>query len=197
MTHQLPLDLLVEEQHAVLILLQAMYPLESELYLPPPTLEFMETSSTTSAQVIRVDLTLSPDTSQGGSITLEISLSLLLDTSKVGINLGPSSLPRIENEKMRNLIRSIENDESSSEYIFDTIRVIEEHMIDMDALHSQVKEGESVEMEEKRVERLERVWFWFPSLSSKEKRKDLVTFAHDAGLTGFVLAGISFVSKLV
>ncbi|KAJ9104757.1 hypothetical protein QFC19_003898 [Naganishia cerealis] len=36
---------------------------------------------------------------------------------------------------------------------------------------------------------LQRVWFWFPSLSTREKRRDLVTYASRWGLTGFVLAG--------
>lgn len=35
----------------------------------------------------------------------------------------------------------------------------------------------------------ERVWFWFPSLSTKEKRRDLVEYAAAYHLTGFVLAG--------
>ncbi|KAF3763636.1 DUF1115 domain protein [Cryphonectria parasitica EP155] len=34
-----------------------------------------------------------------------------------------------------------------------------------------------------------RVWFYFPSLSTREKRKDLVTYAPRYRLTGFVLAG--------
>ncbi|ROW15659.1 hypothetical protein VPNG_02096 [Cytospora leucostoma] len=34
-----------------------------------------------------------------------------------------------------------------------------------------------------------RVWFYFPSLSTREKRKDLVSYAPGYGLTGFVLAG--------
>lgn len=34
-----------------------------------------------------------------------------------------------------------------------------------------------------------RVWFYFPSLSTREKRKDLVTYAPRYDLTGFVLAG--------
>lgn len=34
-----------------------------------------------------------------------------------------------------------------------------------------------------------RVWFYFPSLSTREKRKDLVAYAPRYGLTGFVLAG--------
>lgn len=34
-----------------------------------------------------------------------------------------------------------------------------------------------------------RVWFYFPSLSTREKRKDLVSYAPRYSLTGFVLAG--------
>lgn len=34
-----------------------------------------------------------------------------------------------------------------------------------------------------------RVWFYFPSLSTREKRKDLVSYAPRYRLTGFVLAG--------
>lgn len=34
-----------------------------------------------------------------------------------------------------------------------------------------------------------RVWFYFPSLSTREKRRDLVTYAPRYKLTGFVLAG--------
>ena len=41
---------------------------------------------------------------------------------------------------------------------------------------------------------LQRVWFWFPSLSPREKRKDLVNYAARWRLTGFVLAGTSLIS---
>lgn len=36
---------------------------------------------------------------------------------------------------------------------------------------------------------LVRVWFYFPSLSTREKRKDLVSYTTAYDLTGFVLAG--------
>ncbi|KAL4968694.1 DUF1115 domain protein [Aspergillus stella-maris] len=36
---------------------------------------------------------------------------------------------------------------------------------------------------------LVRVWFYFPSLSTREKRNDMVNYGPDYGLTGFVLAG--------
>lgn len=38
-------------------------------------------------------------------------------------------------------------------------------------------------------EALVRVWFYFPSLSTREKRDDMVNFAPTYQLTGFVLAG--------
>ncbi|KAJ9108688.1 hypothetical protein QFC21_000008 [Naganishia friedmannii] len=46
-----------------------------------------------------------------------------------------------------------------------------------------------VNQEVEKEEQLQRVWFWFPSLSTREKRRDLVTYASRWGLTGFVLAG--------
>lgn len=36
---------------------------------------------------------------------------------------------------------------------------------------------------------LVRVWFYFPSLSTREKRSDMVTYAASYSITGFVLAG--------
>ena len=36
-----------------------------------------------------------------------------------------------------------------------------------------------------------RVWFWFPSLSTREKRDDMVNWAPMYGLSGWVLAGTS------
>ncbi|KAL4979542.1 hypothetical protein BDW66DRAFT_127683 [Aspergillus desertorum] len=38
-------------------------------------------------------------------------------------------------------------------------------------------------------EPLVRAWFYFPSLSTRAKRADMVNYAPDYGLTGFVLAG--------
>ncbi|KAL6233017.1 hypothetical protein BDW75DRAFT_246835 [Aspergillus navahoensis] len=43
--------------------------------------------------------------------------------------------------------------------------------------------GESIK------EPLVRVWFYFPSLSTRAKRADMVNYAPEYGLTGFVLAG--------
>ncbi|KAL4904980.1 hypothetical protein BDW74DRAFT_178547 [Aspergillus multicolor] len=42
---------------------------------------------------------------------------------------------------------------------------------------------------QERNDPLVRVWFYFPSLSTRAKRSDMVNYAPDYGLTGFVLAG--------
>jgi hypothetical protein len=59
------------------------------------------------------------------------------------------------------------------------------------AILSRTQEQTQVEVAEEDAgdEALQRVWFWFPSLSTKEKRRDLVDYAPRYGLTGFVLAG--------
>lgn len=44
--------------------------------------------------------------------------------------------------------------------------------------------------EEKEEEEV-RVWFWLQSLSTKSKRDDIVNWASEYNLTGFVLAGVS------
>jgi len=41
----------------------------------------------------------------------------------------------------------------------------------------------------KKDEKVIRVWFYFPSLSTKEKRQDLVDYAPPYHITGFVVAG--------
>lgn len=54
------------------------------------------------------------------------------------------------------------------------------------ASHSQREEPSK---SDKEAGPLVRVWFYFPSLSTREKRKDLVSYTRAYGLTGFVLAG--------
>jgi hypothetical protein len=39
---------------------------------------------------------------------------------------------------------------------------------------------------------LVRVWFYFPSLNTREKRQNMVDWAPSYSLTGFVLAGKVF-----
>ncbi|KAL1861787.1 hypothetical protein Daus18300_008603 [Diaporthe australafricana] len=61
---------------------------------------------------------------------------------------------------------------------------IQEHAPKYLCTASQPQQGEPSQPEED-----VRVWFYFPSLSTREKRKDLVSYTAAYGLTGFVLAG--------
>jgi hypothetical protein len=88
-------------------------------------------------------------------------------------------------------------EEGSSEYILDQLDAISLAASDIlaeNASGSAEDGGANDRPVAADTDRLERVWFWFPSLSSKEKRRDLVTYAEDSGLTGFVLAGESYLS---
>ncbi|KAJ4147459.1 hypothetical protein LMH87_001974 [Akanthomyces muscarius] len=54
---------------------------------------------------------------------------------------------------------------------------------------SQVSTQEAGVTSQPRTEALTRVWFYFPSISTRAKRDDLVNHAPSYGLTGFLLAG--------
>lgn len=198
-TSATPRDLDVEEQHATLQLLQAMYPLPSELSLSPDAQLFLDVpESTTKYDQVEFDLTINTDETQqlsSGSFSLNIRLNLSTGDHKVVIFLSSSTLPRAEHEALRAEIYPIPDETPTSDYILDLISHLRETATTLSTGVDQVDNvlrGTDVVKEEK----LERVWFWFPSLSSREKRKDLVTFAHDAGLTGFVLAGAFCSSNL-
>jgi hypothetical protein len=51
------------------------------------------------------------------------------------------------------------------------------------------KQSHTVTSEEMNKGPIVRVWFYFPSLSTRKKRDDMVNLAPAYGLTGFVLAG--------
>ena len=54
--------------------------------------------------------------------------------------------------------------------------------------YTQKKKKEKEEGTEE-TDRVVRVWYYFPSLSTKEKRKDLVEYAKGYKITGWVVAG--------
>lgn len=56
-------------------------------------------------------------------------------------------------------------------------------------LHNSSQSGQEAPQPDKDAGPLMRVWFYFPSLSTREKRKDLVSYTTAYDLTGFVLAG--------
>lgn len=101
----------------------------------------------------------------------------------------PSWLTRVEWEQVRDIPPSIEGD-LVVEYLLETMDLIRRRVSGLPKYRVEEIKPEVTETT-KPKSCLQRVWFWFPSLSSKEKRRDLIDFAEEHLLTGFLLAGES------
>jgi hypothetical protein len=130
--------------------------------------------------------------------SFDLLLTLPLQRARVEITLRqPSWLTRSEWESVRDIEPSAD-DELVVEYLVQTQETIQRRI---DALPKYVREDIKPDISSAAAgggvptkSCLERVWFWFPSLSSKEKRKDLVDYAEEHLLSGFLLAGKSSLS---
>lgn len=71
----------------------------------------------------------------------------------------------------------------------DLFATIEDITTAVSAYLAQVPAQEAAGTSRSRTEALTRVWFYFPSISTRAKRDDLVNHAPSYGLTGFLLAG--------
>ena len=189
---------IIEYQLNNISLLQSMYPLPSELETVPSSIPILNALQAdppkplpTSAQRIELMHTIRID----GLGNYELIISLPLTRPRIELNLRqPGWLTRTEWERVRPLDPSPDNEELVVEYLLDAKDLIHKRI---DALRT---EAEAVDVKPdlsatagtdkgKSKSCLERVWFWFPSLSSKEKRRDLVNFAEEHLLSGFLLAG--------
>jgi hypothetical protein len=183
----------LEEQIGVIGLLQAMFPFESELVLSADTARFLDSDLADPPQSL--DMTLSIRLDEEQSRVLEMNICLLTavasgsDFQEIRISpRQPNWLTRTEFVNLAAAITPLRGDEEPSDYILCMVNSIKEAC---QAILSRTQEQTQVEVAEEDAgdEALQRVWFWFPSLSTKEKRRDLVDYAPRYGLTGFVLAG--------
>ncbi|OCF44125.1 hypothetical protein I317_02079 [Kwoniella heveanensis CBS 569] len=113
----------------------------------------------------------------------------------------PSWLSRNLYETITDSIRSIAIDDEPSEYLLSTVEEVRESLksaylgakrdqepqLQLQSNGSGRSKGEWAYDAE--TTPIDRVWFWFPTLSTREKRDDLVNYANEMALTGFVLAG--------
>lgn len=184
---------LLEEQIGVIGLLQAMFPFESELVLSADTARFLDSDLADPPQSL--DMTLSIRLDEEQSRVLEMNICLLTavasgsDFQKIRISpRQPNWLTRTEFVNLAAAMTPLRGDEEPSDYILCMVDSIKEASQE---ILRRTQEQTLVEVAEEDVgdEALQRVWFWFPSLSTKEKRRDLVDYAPRYGLTGFVLAG--------
>lgn len=153
-------------------------------------------------RALRLTVQLLIDEDFNKPLTLSVSLPLLVDDTTNGLAKlsvqSPAYLSRLDCDKIEQELASVAEDADTNgftatdnaSYIMDAAQRLillgsELCQKAADTLEEQSRKKEVVEDEGE----LQRVWFWFPSLSTREKRKDLVTYASRWGLTGFVLAG--------
>jgi hypothetical protein len=98
----------------------------------------------------------------------------------------PTFLSRTAYEELVQSVKSLPQDTSGAEYILKAV----DHIGTWAPLQVSIPLDHPLATDNTPTQ-LERVWFWFPSLSTRSKRKDLVDYAPRYGLTGFVLAGKS------
>ncbi|WVQ93662.1 hypothetical protein IAU59_000738 [Kwoniella sp. CBS 9459] len=160
-------------------LLSQITELEAELSLP-----LDEYDKDLSDEKVRFQILLPVGLSQRGSNSLAIRFK------------QPSWLSRSSYETMTGLQQPPSENEEASEYLLSTIETIREFLKAAHTLSKQEAQSNGSDKSKGRSEwaydadtPIDRVWFWFPTLSTREKRDDLVNYGNEMGLTGFVLAG--------
>lgn len=192
----LPPDV-VEYQLSNISVLQSMYPSSSELYIVPSSLPIYRAIQAPRARRLaasedRIELIHTTTLDQG---SYELLLTLPLRRARVEISLRqPTWLTRSEWESIGSIEPSAD-EELVVEYLVQAQETIKQRI---EALPKYTREDVKPDISSSSAGHgqatkscLERVWFWFPSLSSRDKRKDLVTFAEEHLLSGFLLAGKS------
>jgi hypothetical protein len=185
-SHALPPDLL-ESQISTLDLLLAMFPDESEFDITPSDLALITnirdngsdgaTSPLPSEIHLALHVSLDPTHSIQVNVTapLRIAESDPIEAPPISFSLRQPTW--LDKASLATLSSSLPEDIFSA---LDTLRDQGTSLIPTSntPLASKVSTGPLV-----------RVWFYFPSLSTREKRQHMVDWAPSYSLTGFVLAG--------
>lgn len=196
----LPRELL-EVQLAQIDLLMAMYPSEESIAINDTSsaalevlrqaIEYDTDTSTLSLQS-QIDLVLQLEVETAGSTDtrgIQLSISFPLHYSdEIPVDPPPSRLrlhqPSWLNKSDTAAIASqIPEDEDLFAAIEATTDAVSAHIL-------QSQEEKAAPASQPTADTsLSRVWFYFPSISTRSKRDDLVNHAPAYGLTGFLLAG--------
>ncbi|KAJ5674376.1 uncharacterized protein N7477_004310 [Penicillium maclennaniae] len=188
---------LMEAQLSTIDLLEAMFPSPGELEIPESTTQCVvklrdwreDPTRTLSGIPPSVSLVVCLPISNGEkTIQVNVSVPLHCENQETGCDEPPSlgySLRQpdwMSKAEVARLALSIPQGDAleAFEYIqAEVSRFVEEKQSELRIATS----------EENSKEPLVRVWFYFPSLSTRKKRDDMVNLAPGYSLTGFVLAG--------
>ncbi|KAB8074610.1 ubiquitin-conjugating enzyme/RWD-like protein [Aspergillus leporis] len=191
----LPADI-VESQLSMIDLLTAMFPSPGELEIPASTAQCidklrnwyedpanaaMEPSSVPSSLLLAVCLPIA-----GGDKMIQVNISIPLQCESPDTEQPPPlkySLRQPEWMSKAEVARLAAAMPQGD--VLEAFEYIQEQ-----ALHFlEAQQAETSETIASSSEPIVRVWFYFPSLSTREKRDDLVNHGPSFSLTGFVLAG--------
>lgn len=194
----------MSEAFSTLQLLAAMYPLPDELLFDSASQAALERGED-AAEVYSVVVRAPIDDSEEAARRIEMSVTIPVSGQTTISLRQPNFLTRASFEQL--LADTPDPMESTTDYIMSVIEYIrntapvsEEGVISAilhtlqqaDSSKALVTEDPEVMMAPTPVRDegpLSRVWFWLPSLDSKDKTREIVTFTWEYGLTGFVLAG--------
>ncbi|RSH88095.1 uncharacterized protein EHS24_000622 [Apiotrichum porosum] len=181
-----------EDALSALQLLAAMYPLDGELVLGDSAAAALAACEAGDEPVLSSPLELVVripiDDDAGPDVTrrVELTVSLLLDAPvKISVR-QPPFLSRGAYADLAAALPIAPEHESASDTVMTAIETVRATASTLAVTEEPADPVPDVVVDDGA---LERVWFWFPSLSTREKRRDLVEYAATYRLTGFVLAG--------
>ena len=190
----LPVDIM-ESQLSTIDLLAAMFPSPGELEIPESTSQYIEKlrdwcqdpdtipSGIPSSILLAVCLPIA-----GGEKTIQVSISIPVQSDNPEIEQPPplSYLLRqpdwMSKAEVAGLAAAMPQED-----VFEAFEYVQEQALHF--LEAQKQNLNSEDTIDTKSGPVVRVWFYFQSLSTREKRNDLVNYAASYSLTGFVLAG--------
>lgn len=204
--HVLPPELM-EIQLSQIELLSCMYPEEGSFMIDPSTEQLLNklkiwltiSSDGLAARTplhISSDLSISVKRSINGDKEIQVHVTYPLhypgdeipsDPPPPILRIDkPSFMNRKDFENLHASIASLGNHGEEVDVV-NTIQMIEDAVLARVA--EQENEDQKKTMTTTKVGPLVRVWFYFPSISTRSKRDDLINHAPSYNLTGFLLAG--------
>ncbi|KAL5335916.1 ubiquitin-conjugating enzyme/RWD-like protein [Aspergillus crustosus] len=196
----LPPDL-IQSQLSTIDLLTAMFPSAGELDISASTTEAIEQlrawcedpNPNTADPPFKIpsslQMSVHAPTIEDGK-TIQVNISIPLNSETLAEDLEPPPLtytlrqpPWMSKAEVAKFSAAMPSDD-----VFAAFEYIQEEALHFSDTQQQLPSpGE--EPEATKSGPIVRVWLYFPSLSTRAKRTDMVTHAPDYSLTGFVLAG--------
>jgi hypothetical protein len=183
---------MLESQLSIIDLLMAMFPSPSELEIPESTREAIDIlhdwcqNPTETPTGIPPSLSLAVYLAVATEKTIQLNISISLQSNNpetqepLPLNYSLRQPEWMSKAELAKMAAAMPLDD-----VFVAFEYIREEAMQLLETRHSLTETAAI----RRSGPLVRVWFYFPSLSTRGKRDDLVNYSSDYSLTGFVLAG--------